>query len=265
MQPQVAVHQVSSAGWNLEEDLAFYATAGIDAVGLWLRKLRSHGLGAAVERIRASGITVTSLLTGNHVDVAAPAGWDGQRRPLLEAVDVAARVGAPTLAVTTGPAGGLLFEDAAARLTDALGPVVAAGRNAGVAVALEHTNQLRTDLSFACTFRAAVDLAERLDAAVCMETTACWSEPGLAASAARAGERLRAVHVSDVVAGTTVSAQRAVPGDGDIPLRAVLAAVRESGFAGPFELEMVGSRIETEGYAPAIRRGMNALRALLRP
>jgi sugar phosphate isomerase/epimerase len=54
-----------------------------------------------------------------------------------------------------------------------------------------------------------------------------------------------------------------VPGDGVIPLASVLSAVLAAGYRGPVELEMLGPRIESEGYGPAIRRAVSALDAIL--
>ena len=71
------------------------------------------------------------------------------------------------------------------------------------------------------------------------------------------------VQVSDFVIGSLCSPDRAVPGDGDIPLARILANVLATGYEGAFELEMVGPRIESEGYDGAIRRGAAYLDRLL--
>jgi sugar phosphate isomerase/epimerase len=47
-----------------------------------------------------------------------------------------------------------------------------------------------------------------------------------------------------------------VPGDGDVPLPRILDDLFRAGYGGPLELELVGPRIESEGYASAIRRGV---------
>jgi sugar phosphate isomerase/epimerase len=54
-----------------------------------------------------------------------------------------------------------------------------------------------------------------------------------------------------------------VPGDGDIPLAPVLSALAAAGYRGAFELELVGPRIEEEGYESAITRALTATTALL--
>ena len=54
-----------------------------------------------------------------------------------------------------------------------------------------------------------------------------------------------------------------MPGDGDIPLARIVGALLSSGYEGAFELEMVGPRIEAEGYDSAIRRGVGVMSDLL--
>jgi sugar phosphate isomerase/epimerase len=71
------------------------------------------------------------------------------------------------------------------------------------------------------------------------------------------------VQVSDYVVGTLTASERAVPGDGDIPLRRLIGVLAGAGYAGPFELEMLGPRIEEEGYPAAIARGIAALEPML--
>jgi len=54
-----------------------------------------------------------------------------------------------------------------------------------------------------------------------------------------------------------------VPGDGDMPLASLLALIARAGYRGFIELEMLGPRIEAEGYEPAIARAIRALEPML--
>ncbi len=54
--------------------------------------------------------------------------------------------------------------------------------------------------------------------------------------------------------------ERLVPGDGEIPIGPMTTAALAAGFAGPFEIEIVGSAIEHEGYEGAVRRSVPASR-----
>ena len=151
----------------------------------------------------------------------------------------------------------------AGALETAIAPVRDRAAEAGVGLTLEHTGPLRLDLSFVTTLRDGVDAARALDIGVCVEVNSCFAERGLDATLRGAGDLLRHVQVSDFVIGSLCTPDRAVPGDGDIPLGSILAGLDAAGYGGPLELELVGPRIESEGYRSAIRRSITHLDALL--
>ena len=52
-------------------------------------------------------------------------------------------------------------------------------------------------------------------------------------------------------------------GEGDLPLARILGDIKDTGYAGPLELELIGPLGDSEGYAPVIRRGVAAADAML--
>jgi sugar phosphate isomerase/epimerase len=256
MHPRLSVSSVCSWHWSLEEDLAFWAGAGIDCVGLSFRKLEQAGLAAARARVEAAGLRVSNLLEFGHFRLAERASWTAQQERLLSALDFAAAVGAGSLVLTSGGPGRLEWEEAAAALGEALAPVTRAAAARGVTLTVENTSPLFLDLSFTTSLRDAGELARRLGIGLCVEVQSCFAERGLAATLAELAERVAHVQLSDFVVGSRSVPDRAVPGDGDIPLAAILGALARLGYRGPFELELLGPRIEKEGYASATRRAV---------
>ena len=122
---------------------------------------------------------------------------------------------------------------------------------------------MRVDVGFVHTLRDAIDLARRLDTGVCMELNACWAERGLAETIRAGVDRIRLVQVSDFKVGTIASSQRLVPGDGDMPIARILRHVIDAGYAGVFDLELIGAAITAEGYDTAVPRAVDALGGLL--
>jgi sugar phosphate isomerase/epimerase len=260
--PRLSVSAVSSWRWTLDQDLSFWHEAGIDHVGLSFRKLEEVGLDAAVARVRDAGLRVSNVVELGWWDLGVPSTWPEQQERLRSAVSVAAAVGG-CLVLTTGPALHMEWDDAAARLADALAPVRALADGSGVPITVEHTGALRLDLSFVTTLADGIDLARRLGLGLCMEVSSCFAERGLATSIAAAADVLAHVQLSDFVVGSLCTPDRAVPGDGDIVLDRIIGWVVASGYGGMFELELVGPRVEEEGYAGAIRRSIAYLDALL--
>ncbi len=263
MHPRISVSAICSISWSLQEDLAFYRRAGIDQVGISLRKLDVSGYDRGAALIGEAGLRVTNLLGLGPFTLARPDQWPEQQQRVLAAMEMVSTIGAECLILTTGPAGQLSWEDAADALEAALAPVLPVAAERGVPFALEHTHALRADVGFVHSLRDAVDLARRLGVGVCMEINACWAERGLGATVADAVDDLRLVQVSDYVIGTTCTPDRTVPGDGDIPIARILAQLEAAGYNGYYDLELIGPRIEAEGYAAAVPRAVAALGELL--
>jgi sugar phosphate isomerase/epimerase len=260
--PRLSVSAVSSWQWTLDDDLAFWDEAGIGHVGLSFRKLEDAGLDRAIERVARAGLRVSNIVELGWWDLADPSTWPAQQERVTHAVGAASMLGG-CLVLTTGPAIGLEWDDAAARFADALAPVCSAADAARVPLTVEHTGPLRLDLSFCTTFADGADLARRTGIGLCMEVSSCFAERDLFMAIEDAADVLQHVQLSDFVVGSLCTPDRAVPGDGDIPLRRIVDRVLATGYAGAFELELVGPRIEGEGYAGAIRRGVTALDELL--
>jgi sugar phosphate isomerase/epimerase len=263
MHPRISVSAISSFHWSLDEDLAFYAEAGIDNVGVSVAKLERFGWDEGVKRVVDSGITAGNIIGLGPFHLDEPKQWEAQRERLERALDAAATLGPGCLVFTTGPAGALTWEEAADALQEAMAPLLSDARARGIRFALEHTNPLRVDVGFVHTLADDMDLARRLGTGVCMEINACWAERGLRETIQAGVDTLALVQVSDYAIGTLSTPNRLVPGDGDLPIERILRDVLDAGYTGMFDLELIGPRIEEEGYGPAIRRSVDWLTAAL--
>ena len=64
------------------------------------------------------------------------------------------------------------------------------------------------------------------------------------------------MQICDFTIGTFDTPNRSVIGDGDIPVERLLQMLIDAGYRGAFDVEILGPRIEAEGYAHAIRRSV---------
>ncbi|MEO7247589.1 MAG: sugar phosphate isomerase/epimerase, partial [Novosphingobium sp.] len=71
------------------------------------------------------------------------------------------------------------------------------------------------------------------------------------------------VQVSDYVLGDRSAPCRAVVGDGVVPIESLLGDLLDGGYAGVFDLELVGPRIQQEGPAAATKRAAENLSEIL--
>jgi sugar phosphate isomerase/epimerase len=258
MHPRLSVSSVCSYRQTLDEDVALWERLGVRRIGLTLAKLEAADLDKGARRISDAGLDVTNVIAFGP-KLNDPTAWPAHVERLLAAVDAARTVGSDVLVLTTGPAGPLPWEEAADRLAEFLVPIQATN----FPLIIEHTNSLRVDVGFVHTLRDMIDLARRLFVGVLCEVNACWAERTLAATIRDGMDVIKLVQVSDFVVGTHDTPNRVVPGDGDIPLRRVLGDVVRAGYDGSFDLELIGPRIEAEGYESAVRRAIENTTTLL--
>ena len=229
----------------------------------WTLDNEPGGRDAAIARVANSGRSVVSMLQASWFTLDQPERWPAEQDSLLQAVRAAAAVGAPFLYGTTGPAGRLGFDAMVEALDRALAPVRPVAADRGVTLLLESTNPLRRSLSAVFTFRDLVDLCAATGTGLCVDLTAVGLDRAIATDLARHAREVAVVQVGDLMPATLTVGQRAVPGDGDLPLADLLAALLRGGFDGVLDLEAFGPRIDAEGPAKAMARGHRAMLGLL--
>jgi sugar phosphate isomerase/epimerase len=241
--------------WLFADELAIWDELDVHQVGVSAAKLDAYGRDQAVAALQERSISVTTITTG-HFDLSSPASWPATRDRVMDAIDLATVVGG-CVYMTPGRRDGRSFDELTASLAEAVAPCARHSKEKGVRLAIEPS--LRTDVSFAHRLADGLDVAIQANIDVIADLGNCWMERDCEDTVRRAGPRIAMVQFADAVfgsPGTPPPGGRAVPGDGDLPIVKFIQAALEAGYAGPFELEMVGPLIESEGHGPALRRGV---------
>ncbi|MEW9856134.1 sugar phosphate isomerase/epimerase family protein [Novosphingobium sp. M1R2S20] len=264
MHPRVCLHQVAFMGQSTTAFVAFCREAGID----WMTMVNPHLLGPGTlpeaEAALAQGGPRPMTLNqpfAHFPDIERDNGEAAER--LNEAIEAAARLGAPQLYIVTGGRGSLDWEGAAQRLATLIAPCRDLAKARGVRLLVENANPFNADIHIAHTIDDTVRLAEMAGIGLCIDLGACWYEGDLRTKFARAMPLTRLVQVSDYVLGDRSTPSRAVPGDGAVPLERQIGWLLDAGYEGIFDLELVGPRIEAEGAAAASRRAAENLSEIL--
>jgi sugar phosphate isomerase/epimerase len=261
--PRITVNPMTTIGLPLAEAAELWNELGTVRVGLNAIQMERTGWAAGLDIVRHAGLDVVYLNYGPSARVDDADGWREDAAVLRRAVDAAAVVGADCVYFCTGSPGDCLFEEAVEHLAARLAPVLDHAGEREVRLTLEPCVSSRPELGFVHSVRDALPIAERLGMGVCVDFYACWMEPNLAAQLAAHHHEIDLVQISDFVIGTLSQPNRWVPGDGDLPLDALLDALAASGYEGAIDLELLGPRIDEEGAASALRRGTSWLSAAL--
>jgi sugar phosphate isomerase/epimerase len=262
---RVSMSQVTTMGWPFERDAAFYPTVGIRAVGVSVRKLDAVGVDRARELLGNAGLAVSCVTSSGWFPLDDPAGCDAALARTRGHLAAAAALGAECLFLLPGHAPSLAWEEQAARARPILAALAGEAAEMRVRLAIEPVSQLRVDLGFLHTFQDALDLADEIDSpwlGVVLEVNNAWIERGLYRNIAERTDRIAVVQMNDFKAGTMQASDRVVMGDGDIPLRRICRALDAAGYAGWWDIELLGPRIEEEGYESVVPRALAAFDAL---
>lgn len=262
MHPAISINRLSLAPAPLAEQAAFVARLGATMLSPTVEDVAPLGPRAAAAAIADAGLSVATL-THRAFGFATPAEGIAARERLDATIAIARAIGAGSITMTTGGRGGLSWQEAAARFAEEVAPCAARACDAGIALAIEPTSHLYADVSIAHRLADTVALARRAGIAVAVDLFACWFDADIESAVADAAPIAAVVQVSDHVAGDRGLPCRAVPGDGMIPLDRLLPLLVQGGFAGPFDLEIIGPRIEQEGREAGLRRAGERIGAIL--
>jgi len=257
--------QITTLGWPFERDVEAFAAAGAPAIGVAIRKVEEYGVTRAARTLRAAGLPVSCLTSSGGFPLGDESGEQEALARTRRHLAAAAEIGAECLMVLPGGAGRLSWEEAAERCRPLLETLLPLAERTGVRIALEPTSQLRMDLAFLHTFDEALDFVDQVRSpwlGVVLELNNAWSERHLYDNIRRRLDRVAIVQVSDFKVGTMAASERVVIGDGDIPLRRICAALAGAGYAGWYDIELLGSAIEAEGYDAVVPRALARFREL---
>ena len=243
--PRLSLGQPTTRRWSLDRDLEAVAEFGFDAVGLWKGKFEGKNRRRIARAVRASGVAVTSL---SWVGGFTHGDSFERRQAWFEAVDavkLAAGVGAKCLCVATGGSGGFTKRHA----TDALVPetlkrLAAVAAEFHVRLAVQPLTGRYGRNSVVRDVFSTLDLLDRVgqsNVGMVLPTALMAADPSLVNRVGEFATRVELVKLSDCRCdGGPADACRdgRMPGDGALPLATLVRRLEAAGYAGDYELDV---------------------------
>ncbi len=262
MHPALSVNTLCFAPAPLDRLSEKVARIGARGISPDLAQVLDLGVPQTAHLLRDAGLTVATLThrafgfaTSELVTVA--------RERLCRTIDIAAKIGAASIIMTTGGRGLLDWSEAAERFAEAIAPCTDMAIEAGVRLGIEPTSHLYADVSIAHRLADTTRIAHMAKIAPILDLFACWFDVDIDAAIAEAAPHLALVQVSDYVSGDRALPCRAVPGDGDVPLDRLIPALVAAGYCGWFDLEIIGPRLLAEGEEIGLMRAGEFVGSLL--
>ena len=254
---RLSVYENTTPGWSFEEDVRNYQKAGIHGIGVGYDKIRDMEIEDVEKILHDSGLQVSSLaLTGFYTQ-------DQKAREELpfcigdstKAIELAHRIKAGYLLIVSGPPhmknGGI---QAAQELTrDSLKDLAPLAEKLDVKLGLEILHPMYLDAwSAISTIEQAMDIIEDVDSknvGLSLDLYHTFWDPKLSEGIKRATGKIFGVHVNDWRFPTRdILLDRVLMGDGIIPIQKMIREIKETGYKGFFETEILSEELSKTDY-----------------
>ena len=236
--------------WSYKQDVRKYKEHGAAAIEVCEFKL-AHGEFDALAEIEANGLRPASIQMAVHsvfVDSMANKPEDPSDR--IDEMKKTIAASAPYLPqgtpfiVITGIPPEKNFRKAVDRTIEALKELGEEAGRHGMRIAFEPLNpvNIHTDTAVWGLDRG-LEVVERADdpnVGICIDSWNVWQTPALDDVIAQCGKRIFVVQLSDWQTPRS-TADRYSLGDGEIPFEPMFRAIRATGYAGPWVIEILSS------------------------
>jgi len=241
---KLSLSTISTLNASFAEDVAAYAAAGFDGIGLWEMKLPADDT-ANLKLIRSHGLAVSNCIptVPSFLQLAIP-GMEGPPDPeeRLDAICASIRRLAAydpeCVLCLSGPLGGRSEADGRNIVVEGLRRAASTAREAGVRLGFEPIHPAQRETAGFVTSLAAtlelLDAAGATDAGIMVDTFNLGHEPDDAL--VRIVDRITGLHVADELP-EPVAGVRAVP-EPDGRSAEIVRALRGAGWDGTLDVEI---------------------------
>ena len=264
--PRLSMNEMTTFRWSFDEDVRQYRAAGIPAIGVWRRKLSDFGEQRGIELLNDSGLVVSNLLWAGGFTGSEGHTFRESVDDATEAIRLAGAMRAACLVIYSGARAGHTHNHARRLLITALKELAPLAAEQHVTLALE---PMHPSCAGDCTFLtslqdalAVIDQVESPQVRLSFDTYHLGSVDGALNQVRQLAGRIAIVHLAD--GHPPDEEQHRTPlGRGSVPLKELIAALRDGGYHGDFDVELFGDEVLPDDYAALLRDSKTAFDGLI--
>lgn len=264
MHPRVSVSGLCFPGLPATDAIEAIGGLGAASASLTGAKVRESGAEAVVAAGRRHGVAIVTTTGALSLDLSSGEASAASLSRARQDIDLAAAVGAAVMYGLVGPRTADRWDACADAYVNVAGELAGYAADRDLTLAIEPTSWLYADLTFIHSFHDATLVAPRAGMRICLDAFHVWTEARLHEEIGEHADLIAHVQLSDMTPGSRALPCRAVPGDGDVPLAAVVRWLLDAGYPGVFDCELNGPAIDAEGHRAAAARAAGWLDKLLR-
>jgi len=248
----LAISQLSTLRWAFDEDVHAYADRGFKGIGIYRPKLEDFGVERAVDLLAESQLDVTSLSWAGGFTGSDGRAFEEAVLDAVHAVRDAATLRAGTLIVLAGGRNNHIRNHAKRTLCDALKEIAEVAEEFGVRLSIEPIHPgCGNEWSFVNDLQSTLDIIEAVKSpqlGVVLDTYHVGMDEEVVRWLPDVIPYLHLVQLGDARHSPLGEMNRCLLGEGCVPLRTILATLRDCDYHGPFEVELIGEDVETLSY-----------------
>jgi sugar phosphate isomerase/epimerase len=264
---RLSMNEMTTFRWSFDEDVANYAAAGIDAIGVWRQKLSDYGEDKGIELLAQQGLRVSNLLWAGGFTGSDGRTFRESVDDAAEAIRVAAQMRAQCVVVYSGARAGHTHNHARRLIKDALRELAPLASDYEVTLAIE---PMHRGCAAEWTFITSVDDALALLAAVesphlklAFDTYQLGLDPHIVDRIPEIADKIAIVHLGDSRQLPDGDHNRCRLGEGTIPLREIVSALESASYNGFYDVELMGEEIEAVDYRELLDHSKRAFGSLV--
>jgi len=263
---RLSVNALTTFRWSFEEDVDQYAQAGITTLGVWRHKLSDFGEDKGIELLADSGLSVSSLLWAGGFTGSEGRNFKESMEDAREALRLAAAMKAGCVIVYSGARAGHTHNHARRLFRNALSELAPIAEEVGVPLAIE---PVHPGCAADCTFLTSLDdtlqlleLVNHSHVQLVYDVCHLCQEGFCLDKIAEIAPRIALVQLGDTRRPPQGECNRCRLGEGNLPLRKIIAKLQDSGYRGHYEIELVGEEFESADYRDLLSHSQNAVKQL---
>jgi sugar phosphate isomerase/epimerase len=263
----LSINEMTTYRWSFEEDVSHYKAAGIEAIGVWRQKLADCGEGKGIKLLDESGLKVSNLLWAGGFTGSDGHSYQESLADAREAVQLAAALSADCVVVYSGGRNGHTQNHARRLFASALDELLPLAGQVGVALAVEPMHAGCADewtlLTTLDETMALIDGIGSSHLKLVFDTYHLGYDPRILDDIARIVPHIAVVHLGDGRCPPDHEQNRCCLGEGNLPLGKIVQTLRQAGYDGFYDVELMGEAIENCDYAQLLERSKLAFDQLM--
>jgi sugar phosphate isomerase/epimerase len=262
----LSMNEITTFRWSLDEDVENYQQAGFQAIGVWRQKLVDGDEDPAIDLLAGSGLSVSNLLwaggfTGSDGRTLAESIEDA-----AEALRLAAALAAGCLVIYAGGRNNHTYRHAGRLLRTAINELLPLAEAVDVPLAIEPMHPAcAADWTFLTELESALMLIHEFESPglkLAYDTYHFPLPAGEKHLLADMAPHIGIVHLADRRTPPTIEQDRSPLGYGRLPLRNIVSTLQDAGYAGAFDIKLMGPDIELSNYWTLLEQSQIAFHEL---